>query len=79
MINAQLLQQFIEFCKNPSQYAIQHWGIDPAIANDPNAIIQKMMQENKISQNRYNIARQSAYRMQNDPSLSQFFNKNIKQ
>ena len=75
MINAQLLQQFIEFCKNPSQYAIQYWGIDPAIANDPNAIIQKMMQENKISQYRYNIARQSAYQMQNNPLLSQFFKR----
>lgn len=79
MINAQLLQEFMEFCKNPPQYAIHHWGVDPTIADDSNAIIQKMMQENKISQYRYNIARQSAYQMQNNPLLSQFFQKNIKQ
>ena len=79
MINDKLLQQFMEFSKNPSQYAIDHWGVDPNMSNNPNSIIQNMMQKGKISQERYNAARQAAYNMKNNPVFSQFFNKNIKQ
>lgn len=79
MINGQLLQQFMEFSKNPSQYAINHWGVDPNMSKDPNAIIQNMMQHGWISQERYNAARQAAYNMQNNPVFSQLFQKNIKQ
>jgi replicative DNA helicase len=46
-------------------------GIPQDIANDPDAIIQKMMQEGKISQQQYNSARQAAGRIQSNPMFAQ--------
>lgn len=55
---------------NPEQYMISR-GISRNIANDPDAIIQKMMQEGKISQQLYNSARQAAGRIQSNPMFMQ--------
>lgn len=64
---------FRQMAANPAQYVMSNYGISQDIANDPNAIIQKMMQEGKISQQQYNSARQAASQIQNNPMFRQFF------
>jgi hypothetical protein len=70
----QLLQRFRIFSQNPSQYVIQQVGIDPKIANNPNAIVQSLMQQGRISQAQYNIARQTANQLSQTPYFSNLFN-----
>lgn len=67
------MQGFQLMKQNPAQYVMQRYGIDSSIANDPNAIIQKLMREGRLSQAQYNSARQMAMQMQNNPMFSQFF------
>jgi membrane peptidoglycan carboxypeptidase len=74
MNNLQLLQQFRNFSQNPSQYVIQQLGIDPKIANDPNAIVQTLMQQGRISQEQYNTARQTANQLSQNSYFSNLFN-----
>ena len=74
MNNMQLLQRFRIFSQNPSQYVIQQVGIDPKIANNPNAIVQSLMQQGRISQAQYNIARQTANQLSQNPYFSNLFN-----
>lgn len=74
MNNMQLLQQFRSFSQNPSQYVIQQLGIDPKIANNPNAIVQSLMQQGRISQAQYNNARQTANQLSQNPYFSKLFN-----
>ena len=73
MNNLQLLQQFRNFSQNPSQYVIQQFGIDPKIANNPNAIVQSLMQQGRISQAQYNNARQTANQLSQNPYFSNLF------
>lgn len=63
---------FKQMASNPAQYMIQRYGISQDIANNPNAIIQKLMSEGKISQEQYNAASQAASRIQNNPMFRQF-------
>lgn len=74
MNNMQLLQQFRSFSQNPSQYVIQQLGIDPKIADNPNAIVQSLMQQGRISQAQYNTARQTANQLSQNPYFSNLFN-----
>lgn len=64
------MSNFCQLATNPKQYMINR-GIPQDIANDPDAIIQKMMQEGKISQQQYNSARQAAGRIQSNPMFAQ--------
>jgi len=63
---------FRQMAANPVQYVMSNFGISQDIANDPNAIIQKMMQEGKITQQQYDNARQAASRIQSNPMFNQF-------
>ena len=67
------ISQFRQLASNPAQYVMQNYGISKDIANDPDAIIQKMMQEGKITQAQYNQARQTASQIQNNPMFKQMF------
>jgi len=64
---------FRQMASNPAQYVMSHYGISQDIANDPDAIIQKMMQEGRITQEQYNRARQIAPQIQNNPMFKQLF------
>ena len=63
---------FKEMANNPAQYVMNRYGISQDIANDPNAIIQKLMNEGKISQAQINSARNMAQQIQNNPMFRQF-------
>jgi len=65
------MAQFKQLAANPAQYVMNHYGISQDIANDPDAIIQKMMQEGKITQDQYNQARQAASQIRNNPMFTQ--------
>lgn len=62
---------FRQLANNPAQYVMNRYGISKDIANNPDAIIQKMMQEGRISQQQYNSARQAAGQIQNNPMFRQ--------
>lgn len=64
--------EFGRFRSNPAEYMMNKYGIDKSIANDPDAIIQKMMQEGRLSQQQYNQARQMASQFQNSPMFRNF-------
>lgn len=65
------MHSFRQLANNPAQYMISR-GIPQNIAGDPDAIIQKMMSEGKISQAQYNAARKAASQIQNNPMFGQF-------
>ena len=64
---------FQQMMNNPQQYVMSRMGIPQNIANNPNAIIQKMMSEGRISQQQYNAAKSAAQKIQNNPMFNQFF------
>lgn len=64
---------FQQMAANPVQYVMKRYGIPQNIANNPNAIIQRMMQDGKITQNQYEQARQAAQKIQSNPLFHQFF------
>ena len=63
---------FREMVANPAQYVMQKYGISQDIANNPNAVIQKLMSEGKVSQSQYDSAKKAAQRIQNNPLFGQF-------
>ena len=63
---------FKQMVNNPAQYVMNRYGISQDIANNPNAIIQKLMSEGKVSQEQFNAASQAATRIQNNPMFRQF-------
>ena len=63
---------FKQMAANPAQYVMQNYGISQDIANNPNAIIQKLMSEGRVSQEQYNAARQAASRIRNHPMFNMF-------
>jgi hypothetical protein len=63
---------FREMASNPAQYMMQRYGISQDIANNPNAIIQKLMSEGRVSQSQFDAARQAASRIQNNPMFNAF-------
>ncbi len=65
------VNSFKQMASNPVQYVMSRYGISEDIANDPDAIIQKMMQDGKVSQQQYDSARQAAYQIQNNPMFRQ--------
>jgi len=76
MINIQqFMSSFSEMMKDPKQYVIKNMGISEDIADDPNKIIQKMMNDGKITQEQYNSARNMAMQIQNNPMFRQMTNR----
>ena len=69
------MNSFKQMASNPAQYVMQRYGIPQNIANDPDAITQKLMSEGKITQQQYNEARKAASMIQNNPMFSQFMKK----
>lgn len=65
------MQTFRQMASNPAQYAMKNMGVSQDMANDPDAIIQKMMQDGKITQAQYNQARSMAMQIQNNPMFKQ--------
>jgi len=65
------VNDFNQLMRNPSQFAMKHFGVTEDIANDPNAIIQYMMQNGKLFQGQYNALRRVAMQIQNNPLFRQ--------
>ena len=63
---------FKQMASNPAQYMMQKYGISKDIANNPNAIIQQMMQDGRLSQEQFEAARNTAMKIQNNPMFKQF-------
>lgn len=76
MINIQqFMNSFSEMMKDPKSYVMKNMGISEDIANDPDKIIQKMMNDGKITQEQYNSARNMAMQIQNNPMFRQMTNR----
>lgn len=69
-----MMNEFQTFVNNPSKFMMNRMGIPADIANDPNAIIQHLMNTGKLSQNQYNMARNEAAQMQKNPMFQRFMN-----
>lgn len=60
-----MFQQFQQFRQNPMQWlASRGMQVPQEIVNDPNAIIQHMMNSGKLTQEQYNQASQMARQLQ---------------
>ena len=64
--------EFQEMIRNPKEYAMKKYGLSES---DPNAVIQKLMSEGKITQEQYNMARSEALKLQNNPMFRQMMNR----
>lgn len=69
------MNDFRTLAQNPAQFAAQKMGVSQDIAGNPDAIIQQLMSEGKLSQQQYNAARQAAQKIQNNPLFKQFMMK----
>lgn len=65
------MNSFNQMMQNPQQYMMQRFGIPKDIAGDPDKIIEKMMNEGRISQYQYNEARNMAQQIQQNPMFRQ--------
>lgn len=67
---------FQSFMRNPMQFMMQqNMNIPQDIANNPDKIIQHLMDSGKLSQGQYNQAKQMANRMQGNPMFQKFFKR----
>lgn len=63
MINPQMLLQVKQFLSNPQQM-IQQMGIPQQYQNNPAGMIQKLMNDGKLTQDQYNQLQQTARQIQ---------------
>ena len=75
MTNNNMFGQLATFLRNPSQFVQNQMGISGQLSNNPDAIIERMMAEGRISQAQYNQARQMARQIQNNPAFMNMFKK----
>lgn len=69
------MNQFKGFMGNPMQMLLQNkLNIPQSMANDPNAIIQHLMNSGVMSQEQYNQLKQTAGQIQNNPQFQQMMN-----
>lgn len=69
-------QEFMRFANNPMQYLINKGiNIPQNQAQNPDQIIQYMMNNGLLSQQQYNQAVNQKNQLQKDPSFMQFLNK----
>lgn len=66
---------FQQMMSNPQQFVMSRMGVSQDIANNPNAIIQKMMSEGRLSQQQFNAAQNAAKQIQNNPMFSQLMGR----
>lgn len=76
----QFFNSFRGFMGNPMQMLMQNKITIPQnMANDPNAIIQHLMNSGQMNQSQYNQLKQIAGQIQNNPqfqqSMQQFYEK----
>lgn len=76
MMNIQVLfQAYTQLMQNPSQF-LQKLNIPVEYANDPNAAIQYLMKNGRVSQADYNNANNQLKQIQNSPIFKQYFKLN---
>lgn len=75
MMNNDMFGHLATFLQNPSQFVQNQMGISGQLANNPDAIIERMMAEGRVSQAQYNQARQMAKQIQNNPAFMNMFKK----
>lgn len=69
------MSQFKGFMGNPMQMLLQNkLNVPQSMANDPNAIIQHLMNSGVMSQEQYNQLKQTAGQIQNNPQFRQMMN-----
>lgn len=69
------MNQFRGFMGNPMQMLMQNkLNVPQSMANDPNAIIQHLMNSGVMSQEQYNQLKQTAGQIQNNPQFQQMMN-----
>ena len=69
------MSQFKGFMGNPMQMLLQNkLNVPQNMANDPNAIIQHLMNSGVMSQEQYNQLKQTAGQIQNHPQFQQMMN-----
>lgn len=67
----QFFNSFKGFMGNPMQMLMQRMNIPQNMANDPNAIIQHLMNSGQMNQNQYNQLKRTAEQIQNNPQFQQ--------
>ena len=65
----QIVNLYNQFKQNPMQMLMQKFDIPNGISNDPNAIVQHLLNSGQVSQDAVNRAMQ----MRNNPMLRQLF------
>ena len=69
-----IMGQFQNFMQNPVSFLMQNnINIPQGIGNDPNAIIQQMLNTGRINQQQYNQAQNLARQMRNNPTFRNYF------
>ena len=69
-----IMTMFMNFRRNPMGFLMQNRvNVPQNMMNDPNAIIQQMMNSGQINQQTYNQAQQMARQIQNNPAYKGMF------
>lgn len=63
------MKEFQKMAKNPVEYMMKNYGIN---LSNPNEIIQQVMNSGKLTQEKYNAARQAAMKIQSNPLFKMF-------
>ena len=63
------INMFSEMMKDPKSFAMKNFGVTEDIANDPDKIIQSLMNNGKITQMQYDRAKNAAMQMRNNPMI----------
>lgn len=71
MIDPRINSLFSTFMQNPMSMLGRKFNIPQGVANDPNAIIQHLLNTGQISQNQLN----QANAMRNNPLIQQFLGR----
>ena len=69
------LNDFSELMRNPKEYSMNKMGIPENIADNPDAIIQQLMNSGKVTQDQYNEAYNAALKIQNNPLFGRFMKR----
>lgn len=70
-----MMNSFRGFMQNPGQILSEKVGIPKQYLNNPDQVIQYLMDNGKLSQDQYNQAKQMAQQMQNNPMFQQMFKR----
>ena len=69
-----MISQFQRFVGNPMQFMLQNkMDIPQNCTNDPNAIIQHLMNSGQLSQQQFEWAKNTAQQIQNNPAFMSMF------